>query len=531
MLQKIHEKTKGWFATAILAIVCLVFVLWGVENYVGGRGGKSAVLAKVAGHKILAGDLVPAVRQMQQQYISSGQPMSDAVMQQIKNLALQNLVSQFVLLEAAKKLGFVISEDQARQFLMQLPAFSDQGQFSPVKFQRYADSVGLSPLQAFEQIKLSLLIDQVMGGVESSVFTLPDENKYFYQLFNQTRDIRYLELPISAFNKDLHVSDDLVKTYYENNREALREPDQVSIQYILLSLDQLRQQVKISDQAISAFYQAHQNNYRDAAQKLKPLAQVKDSIRSSLAEQKVQRRFAHQSEQLSELTYTNAGSLEPAAKALGLVVKQTEAFSAQGGVGSLSQRAVVEAAFSSSVLQDKNNSGVLTLDNGDLVVLRIKQYYPSDVPPLDKIKAKIIVQLKKEMAESRASLLANQLIEAIHQGADPVKLAAQHGFSWRNVMGLTRTNKKQPTDLVTAAFNAEKGQQAAIQTTLKNANPVIILVDSIFYPDYKKSSSKEQDAFTAKIQQMLADLTYQFYLLSLQRSIPVKIYAAADQVD
>jgi hypothetical protein len=133
------------------------------------------------------------------------------------------------------------------------------------------------------------------------------------------------------------------------------------------------------------------------------------------------------------------------------------------------------------------------------------------------------------MAESRASLLANQLLEAVHQGQDPVNVASAHGFSWRSLTGLTRTDKKEPAELVSSAFNTEQGQQAAIQTTLKNADPVIILVDRIYYPDYKKLSSKEQDAFTMKIQQMLADLTYQFYLLSLQRNIPVKIYAAADQ--
>lgn len=526
MLQKIHEKTKGWIATVILGLVCVVFVLWGVEYYFNGNGAAGKALAKIGNQKITERDIAPLVRQLQQQVAASGGQLTDAVMQQIKAMALQNVMSEYALTEAATRAGFVVSQAQAQQFLMNLPAFQVDGQFSLDKFKQYAYANGLQVPAILSQIQNSLLVEQVMGGVQSSVFTLPSELAYYYNLFYQQRSFNYAIVPAARFIKDVKVTPALMQTYYNNNREALRLPEKVSIEYLLLSPEAIRQSVTVSDAAISAYYQAHPDNYRDGKQQLRPLSAVKDSIRTALLLQKVQNKLAKMSDELSSAVFTTPDSLAPAADALHLKIQSTDFFTAQGASTGVAQNPeVVAAAFSPEVLQQKNNSNLITLKNGDLLVLRVKTYVPTEVPPFNAVEAKIKQQLSLELAQTKAVLLANQLQQALQQGKTPAAVAAPQGLAWVGKTNVKRGAKDVPPALVQAAFNlAQTGSSHATTVALANGDTAVLWLSAIQTANYAALAPSAQEDFKQKIQQMLADLMYQLYMLSVQKSVPAKVY-------
>ncbi|MGH8500635.1 MAG: SurA N-terminal domain-containing protein, partial [Methylococcales bacterium] len=45
MLQSIRDRAQGMFAWVILLLICVPFIFWGIENYVG--GGREQPVAKV----------------------------------------------------------------------------------------------------------------------------------------------------------------------------------------------------------------------------------------------------------------------------------------------------------------------------------------------------------------------------------------------------------------------------------------------------------------------------------------------------
>ena len=98
MLQKLHEGIKGWVAGAIIAIISLVFVLWGVEYYLqpGNAGGNT--IAKVDGRKITEKELNLTFQQLQRQYtVQKGGLLTSQQNAELKQLALQQLISTNVL--------------------------------------------------------------------------------------------------------------------------------------------------------------------------------------------------------------------------------------------------------------------------------------------------------------------------------------------------------------------------------------------------------------------------------------------------
>lgn len=475
MLQKLHEKTKGWVAAVIIGLLSVVFVLWGVEYYMNGLSSSGSVLAKVGHKKITERELSPVVRQLQQQVSASGTALTDSVMQQIKAIALQNIIAEIALSQAAVRSGFVVSLADAQRFVAAIPAFQDRGAFSSQRFSQYLYANGLSAQQFLAQLQNTLLVDQVAEGVQSTTFVLPSELSDFYRLFYQERSFQYLLISGQSFRNKVSVTPELMQRYYDNNKESLRMPQQVSVDYLELS----------------------------------PSLAVK------------------QGDRLADLVFTNPDSLQVAAKTLNLPIKSSALFTQAGTkTGVSASPLVVAAAFSPDVLQQKNNSHTLSLSDGRMVVLRVKHYLPSRVPPFHLVQAKIRQQLIQQLSQAQAALLATQWQQAIEQGTLVDLLAQKNQASWVQKTSRRQGDTQTPEAVLAAVFNLSLEKPHPVTTVgLPNGDSALIYLRSIKNPDFNQLSAEQRQLFSQKMQKMFADMMYQFYMLSVQKSLPTKIYS------
>jgi peptidyl-prolyl cis-trans isomerase D len=58
MLLEIREKVQGVFASIILVLICVLFGLWGIQNYLG--GGKEAPVISVGDKDFFQHDVTQA---------------------------------------------------------------------------------------------------------------------------------------------------------------------------------------------------------------------------------------------------------------------------------------------------------------------------------------------------------------------------------------------------------------------------------------------------------------------------------------
>lgn len=64
MLLEIREKVHGLFASIILILICVLFGLWGIQNYLG--GGKEAPVVSVGDKEFFQRDVSQAYQQYAQ---------------------------------------------------------------------------------------------------------------------------------------------------------------------------------------------------------------------------------------------------------------------------------------------------------------------------------------------------------------------------------------------------------------------------------------------------------------------------------
>ncbi|ALM82544.1 SurA N-terminal domain-containing protein [Bordetella sp. N] len=175
--------------------------------------------------------------------------------------------------------------------------------------------------------------------------------------------------------------------------------------------------------------------------KFKPLAEVKSQIVDEIRKQIAASRFSDMATKLTSLVYDQRDSLQPAADALGLKLREAGGITRtellppeQAGANSAAASAdsalldsprVRQALFSGEVLRDKQNSGVIELSPAQMLVVRAAGLTPAHVPPLDQLKDKIRAKLVEERAADAAAKAGEQALEALRK--DPA--ASLDGFA------------------------------------------------------------------------------------------------------
>src|SRR5262249_32958256 len=86
------------------------------------------------------------------------------------------------------------------------------------------------------------------------------------KLVTQKRDIGYGMVPIARFSNDVQVTDTAASAYYNQHPVEFTAPEQVSIEYLELSLQQLAQQQQADDAQLQEFYQNNLSQYTQPEQ-------------------------------------------------------------------------------------------------------------------------------------------------------------------------------------------------------------------------------------------------------------------------
>lgn len=105
-------------------------------------------------------------------------------------------------------------------------------------------------------------------------------------------------------------------------------------------------------------------------------------------------------------------SLGPAAKALGLTVQTTPAFTRAGGPGIASDQKVLRAAFSDVLIQDGTASDPIELGPNKSVLIRVFDHEPERALPLAQVRDAVIAAVRADRQRQAATAAADALLEA-----------------------------------------------------------------------------------------------------------------------
>lgn len=258
MLQKLNERIQGVVAWLVVILIGITFTLFGVDYYMQSHQTNNA--------KVSVNDRPLTIQSFENNYRRARATQDIAQMtaadeKTLQNQVLEQMISNEVMVQAAEKNGFDVSLNQANAAIVQIPQFQEDGHFSAEKYQQ-ALSAALFTQSSFQnEVQQGMLLNQQRFAFIGSSFALPDEIERFVSLYMQTRDYDYLTIPMTQFEKESQVSPQAIADYYNAHQTQFMAPEQVSLNYVVLSLKDLRNKVKISDTEVKRYYEENQSNY------------------------------------------------------------------------------------------------------------------------------------------------------------------------------------------------------------------------------------------------------------------------------
>lgn len=519
MLQTFRERIQGWVVTLIVTLIVLGLGLFGLQNYWSGRSAE--VVATVNGHKIYESQLNHAYEQVRRQAMESKLNLNDAMQTLLKKEVLQSLIRKQIELRTAMNAGFKISPEQVEAAVYAMPFLQENGKFSYPKLQQFLAFSGYSEAGFLSEIEQLALIDQLKSGVVLSAFALEDEVEEAVTLEKQTRTFDYVVIPHSTFAAKSMPQPEAIQAYYAQNESTFKTPEKIKVDYLALIPEEVKKEIVVSDTEIKNYYEDNKAVYQG-----KTLEEVKDQIRQILLSEKLQTTLSTLSDQLAELTYTHSDNLDAAGKGLKLSVKTSDFFPKKGGTGFFADPAVIQAAFNPEVLAQGRNSDVIRLNDGTLLVLRVKQHEPEKVLPLDSVKDQIIAKLKLQMSKVQTNQFGEEWLKMLKEDKDIASAMKSQKLAWKSVT--TKGVKAEGVDenVLKTVFEVspERSEKPKIiGKSLPNGDYVLIRLKSVELGDLNTLTTEEHTAFQKKLEQMFGQLDYGFYVDSIIKKSKITV--------
>lgn len=415
MLQSIREHTQGWIAGTIISVIILTFALWGIHSYFTGSGN-NAVIAEVNGVDITREQVTIVYermrRQMQAQYGANLSAFGNEA--SIKKKALTTLIDIEVLKRASIKEGFQIANPQMDRYLQSMPEFQVDGRFAIDRFQEALAAASMNAGEFLEMLRTSLLIDQPKLGIVFSSFSLPVETDYAMALVNQERDIAYAQIPLSYFlSQSIKIEPEKIQAYYDEHQKDFMTPEQVSLDYVELSLPELAAKINPTDTMLKNFYAENANSFMQPA--TWKLASIVVPVAANAKEADVK--------QAEEKANTALAALKKGSDFAAIAKPYTDSLSKLGLV-TLNKVPVDLQKPVAALDKPGQLTDVIKTSNAFIIVKALEVHEPS-VQAFDVVKDKVKEMYVRQHAEEKFAELRDQLADAAYEHPDSLMMAAK----------------------------------------------------------------------------------------------------------
>ncbi len=179
----------------------------------------------------------------------------------------------------------------------------------------------------------------------------------------------------------------------------------------------------------------------------KTFAEARPTILAEYQAEKDERRFLEQADRLVDIIYEDPTTLDAAAEELDLEVQQAGPFGRAGGAGIADNAEVIKASFSDLVMLQGVVSDPVDLAENHLVMIRLREYLPAALLPLDEVRDQVVSSVRRQLAMEVAQGSADEILTRVTAGADLTLLGAENGLEVLAFEGATRTSEDVRADL------------------------------------------------------------------------------------
>ncbi|KAF0103773.1 MAG: PpiC-type peptidyl-prolyl cis-trans isomerase [bacterium] len=260
MLEAIRERAQGWIAKVILGLLIIPFAFWGIDSYFSG-GGQEPPAAEIDDHPITQREFANT---LQEQREALGGRVEEGA---LRKMVMDQLVNTRVLSLAAGKAGFSILEPQIQAVLGGLEIFQENGAFSQTRMDAWLRNRGLSQGELIAMISQDMLLRQVQIGYGEGALVPRPVSERMARLLAEQREVREAAFDANTYIAAVKIDEAAIEADYKARQQDYTTPDQVRVQFLVLSQAQLESAVAVSEAQARAHYEANAARYAEPEQR------------------------------------------------------------------------------------------------------------------------------------------------------------------------------------------------------------------------------------------------------------------------
>jgi peptidyl-prolyl cis-trans isomerase D len=255
MLQKIRDNASGPLAYAVVALIALVFGVWGIGSYF--TPSANPAVASVGGTKITRNQLQQAYNQHYarlRQLLGKHFDPSQFPPKKIKQQVLEGLIDRAVLSQYAQSAGYRVTDADLLAVLRSNPQFQENGHFSPKHYKALLAAAGLQPARYEASLRKSIQSAEIRQEITRTAFAAAPEVDHVYRLAHQQRRVHYLIFDPAAYKDPIVISDAEIKKYYQQHPQQFMRPARVKLAYVALDKANAASSGSPSQKTLRAIY-------------------------------------------------------------------------------------------------------------------------------------------------------------------------------------------------------------------------------------------------------------------------------------
>ena len=436
MLTKIREKFTGKLAVAVLGIIFVPFLFFGVSAPLTG----SQIAATVDGSEIGVLQFEQAYRDQLEANPSWSQ-FPDEIRVQIRQSILDSLVRERLVNMYLIEDGYQVSDKLLTAWLQRVPDFQVDGVFDMDTYRNWLLTRGLDPEQFEANQRVSLRSDQLRRAIGGTSLITPADYRRFLNLIAEQRLVSLATFDIESAMAEVEVNDEMVVAFYDSNDTLFLTEETVDVAFIEVRRDEISGNIEISEDVLLEYYEDNQDRYL----------------------QDEQRQARH----ILVLSGDDEEAAEAEAAALLARIQAGESFetlaaehSDDGGTAASGGDL---GALTRSQLPGELGGAVFSMDAGEVDgpiksdfgfhVVQLDAILEQGPLPLEQVRGELLTELRDREAEDAFLELERQVSDTLFDAPDLETIAAATGLEVKTVAGFTRAGG-EPIGANQAAIDA-----------------------------------------------------------------------------
>jgi peptidyl-prolyl cis-trans isomerase D len=500
MFDFVYRKKR--LVQVILALITLPFAFFGVDYYFRG-GGSATEVARVGGETISQVEFANAISDQQDRMRqSAGKDYDPTVFSnpEVRYSMLEQLIGQRVLDQQVRRGNLRVSDAQLAQFIGELAPFQEDGKFSRAKYEQLLVSQNMTPLAFEQRVRQELTVAPLQEPIANGNITATSNIERYLALLDQQRQVAVATVPADAYLKDVKIDDAAVKAFYDGNLGVFQVPDEVKIEYLVLTPDSLMGQITVDPAEVRKQYDDNVKQYTKAEERQASHILVAVKPDATEAEKAA-------AKQKAEALAASARKTPAKFAELAKQNSQDPGSAGQGGdLGSFARDGSMVKPFEDAVFSGKQGDivGPVQTDFG-WHIIRITGVKPGKTQSLDEAKPQIEQDLKRQKATRKFVEAADQFQNLVYEQADSLQAAAKGlNLEVKTTPMLTRAQvqalAQNSPKLVQAVFSAES-LQAKRNTEALEVAPNTLMAARVL--DYKPATTRPFDDVKVEIRRQL----------------------------